>query len=119
MNVVWVEIPVQDIDRAATFYGALFDQTLEPMAYDGRKFAMIEGTDGEVGISLNQFPGFEPSSDGVLVYLNAGDSFDAMLTRIEGAGGSVVIPRSPMSQTSVFATFHDTEGNTVGLYADI
>lgn len=31
MNIVWVEVPVNDINRAATFYGALFDQQLEPM----------------------------------------------------------------------------------------
>ena len=118
MNIVWVEVPVNDINRAATFYGALFDQQLEPMAYDGRKFATIEVSEGQVGLSLNQFEGFNPSNDGVLVYLNAGERFDAMLSRIETEGGKVVIPRSPMSETTVFATFHDTEGNTLALYAE-
>ena len=119
MNVVWVEVPVKDIHRAAKFYGVLFDQQLEPMEYDGRKFATIEVSEGQVGLSLNQFEGFNPSNDGVLVYLNAGEHFDAMLSRIETEGGSVVIPRSPMSETTVFATFNDTEGNTLALYAEV
>lgn len=119
MNVVWVEIPVKDINRAVQFYGMLFDQQLEPMEYDGRKFTMIKVSEGQVGLSLNQFEGFDTSANGPLVYLDAGDGFDTTLTRIEAAGGKVIIPRSPMSETSVFATFSDTEGNTVGLFASL
>lgn len=119
MNVVWVEVPVNDINRAAKFYGALFDQQLEPMEYDGRKFATLEVSEGQVGLSLNQSEGFTPSADGPLVYLNADTRFDDMLSLLEKIGGKVVIPRSPMSETAVYATFNDTEGNTLALYADV
>jgi uncharacterized protein len=119
MNVVWVEVPVKDITRATRFYAALFDQQLSPVEYDGRRFATIEVADGQVGLSLNQFEGFDPSPHGPLVYLNAGARFDGMLSRIEAEGGKVVIPRSPMSETTVFATFSDTEGNTLALYAEL
>ncbi|MEO0561637.1 MAG: VOC family protein [Chloroflexota bacterium] len=119
MQVVWVEVPVTDINRAAKFYGALFDQQLEPMEYDGRKFAMLNVADGQAGLSLNQVEGFNPSADGVLVYLNAGERFDTLLSRLEAEGGKVVIPRSPMSESTVFATFNDTEGNTLALYTEL
>ena len=119
MNVVWVEVPVKDIHRATKFYGALFDQQLTPLDYDGRRLATIEVSDGQVGISLNQFEGFDPSPNGPLVYLNAGARFDSMLSRIEAEGGNVVIPRSPMSETTVFATFRDSESNTLALYAEL
>lgn len=119
MNVVWVEVPVNDINRAARFYGALFDQQLQPTEYNGRRFVSIEVPEGQVGLSLNQCEGFAPGHHGPLVYLNARTQFDMLLSRIESAGGKVVIPRSPMSATSVFATFHDTEGNTLALYAEI
>ena len=119
MNVVWVEVPVKDIYRATGFYGALFDQKLTPIDYDGRRVASIEVSEGQVGLSLNQFEGFDPSPHGPLVYLNAGARFDDMLSRIEAEGGKVIIPRSPMSETTVFATFHDTEGNTLALYTEL
>lgn len=119
MNVVWVEIPAKSIERATKFYSMLFNQLLECVEYDGRKFAVIQSENGKVGLSINQVAGFEPSSDGVLVYLDAGTQFDEMLVRIAGSGGKVVIPRSPMSTTAVFATFLDTEGNTLALYADV
>jgi uncharacterized protein len=92
---------------------------LTPLDYDGRRFATIEVSDGQVGISLNQFEGFDPSPNGPLVYLNVGAQFDSMLSRIEAEGGNVVIPRSPMSETTVFATFRDSEGNTLALYAEL
>jgi uncharacterized protein len=119
MNVVWVEIPVKDIHRATRFYGALFGQQLTPIEYDGRRFASIEVAEGQVGLSLNQFEGFDPSPNGPLVYLNAGVQFDDMVSRIEAEGGKVIIPRSPMSETTVFSTFHDTEGNTLALYTEL
>jgi len=119
MNVVWVEIPVKNIERATAFYGMLFNQSLEHMEYEGRKFAVIQVAEGQVGLSINQVEGFEPSPDGVLVYVNAGAQFDDLLVKIAQHGGKVVIPRSPMSESSVFATFHDTEGNTLALYADV
>lgn len=118
MNVVWVEVPVKDINRAAKFYGALFNQHLEPMEYDGRRFVTIEISNGQVGLSLNQVEGFDPGANGPLVYLDAGVRFDELLPQIEQEGGQVLIPRSPMSETTVFATFTDTEGNTLALYAD-
>ena len=119
MNVVWVEVPAQDIHRAATFYGTLFDQQFEPMDYDGRKFVTLAVGEGQVGLSLNQVEGFDPGPNGPLVYLNVGAQFDALLAQIEGAGGKVLIPRSPMSETAVFATFSDSEGNTLALYAEV
>ncbi len=119
MNVVWVEVPVSDIKRAARFYGALFDQQLETVEYDGRKFATMKVSEGQVGLSLNQFEGFAPSPNGPLVYLNAGARFDDLLALVEKEGGKVVIPRSAMSETTVFATFIDSEGNTLALYAGV
>lgn len=118
MNVVWVEIPAKNIERAIAFYGMLFNQSLEYMEYEGRKFTVIQVAEGQVGLSVNQVAGFEPNPDGVLVYLNAGAQFDDMLVKIAQNGGKVVIPRSPMSESTVFATFNDSEGNTLALYAD-
>lgn len=120
----WVEIPVSDIERAAKFYGALYEQP--PLAvYDDRprKTAMLPGasTDpnaGQVGASLTQVDGFEPSANGTLAYLQV-DDLDAFIGRIAAAGGQVVMPRTSMGENmGYFATFRDSEGNTLALYAE-
>ncbi|GAB4447897.1 MAG: VOC family protein [Anaerolineae bacterium] len=115
---VWVEIPVTDIHRAMRFYGALLEQTLE-LGDDGvRKFAVFTREEGGVGGSLTQATGFEPSADGVLAYIDGGADLSVMLSRVEPAGGKVVIPKTSMGGSGgYYATFRDTEGNTLALYS--
>ena len=37
---------------------------------------------------------FKPSGDGVIIYLNCDGKFDAVLSRVEGAGGAIVEPKN-------------------------
>ncbi len=44
------------------------------------------------------------------------DSIEEALQKVTANGGSVVMDRSPIDETSWWAVFTDPEGNTVGLY---
>jgi predicted enzyme related to lactoylglutathione lyase len=44
------------------------------------------------------------------------DSIDDILARAEELGGKVVTAKSPISETSWWAVFQDSEGNELGLY---
>ena len=60
----------------------------------------------------------QPSTSGTLVYLNAGPSLDAVLARVEAAGGRVTTPRVQLpGDMGCFVHITDTEGNRVGLHA--
>jgi predicted enzyme related to lactoylglutathione lyase len=62
--------------------------------------------------------GIEPSSQGALVYLNAKPSLDAVLARVEAAGGRITTPKVQLpGDMGVFAHVTDTEGNRLGLHA--
>jgi predicted enzyme related to lactoylglutathione lyase len=65
-------------------------------------------------------PSFEPSHQGVHVYLNAGrgNGLETMLERVRALGAEVIIPITPMGNDGRFATFKDTEGNTLSLFAE-
>jgi predicted enzyme related to lactoylglutathione lyase len=115
---IWIEIPVEDIERAARFYSALFEA--EVRCYDDgkRKIAILPGAEGmDVGGSLTQVDGFIPSSNGPLAYIGAGRDLCDMLDRVEPAGGKVVVGKTPMGEFGYFATFHDSEGNTLALHS--
>ena len=120
----WAEIPVADYKRAKAFYEALMDGELQEMdAGEGRKSAVfpMEMNEENVGVSILEMDGFVPNENGVLIYLNAGDDIDGMLERVTAAGGEVVIPRSKMGDNAgggYYATFKDTEGNTLALHAE-
>jgi predicted enzyme related to lactoylglutathione lyase len=52
------------------------------------------------------------------VYLTATPNLDAVLARVEAAGGSVVIGKTALpGEMGAYAHVRDTEGNTVGLHA--
>jgi predicted enzyme related to lactoylglutathione lyase len=71
------------------------------------------------GGTLITAPGFKPAAEGSIVYLNANPSLDAVLARIEPAGGSVALPRTQLPPgMGAYAHILDTEGNRVGLHAD-
>ena len=117
-SIGFVEVPVTDINRAVKFYGTIFDKDLTVNDDGTRKFAVIgDGQDG-VGMSLTQTANFEPSSNGPLIYLGFEESIEDTLKRVEDAGGKTVIAKTSMGDFGFFATFHDTEGNTFGIFAN-
>jgi predicted enzyme related to lactoylglutathione lyase len=117
---VWVEIPVKDIERAVTFYGALFDKELEIVDEWVRRYANLASTDGGAGASINQTQNFDPSDKGTLSYFWVDGSLEAVLAKVKSAGGEVIIAKALISENAdsgYYATFKDTEGNIIGLFS--
>lgn len=121
-NVVgWFEIPVTDMERAVTFYESVLDvslqrQTMGPL--DMAWFPMLDGAMGSPG-SLVKHDFYVPSQEGPLLYFTAhsGDLRNE-LSRVEDAGGSVVVPRKQVSEEyGYMAVITDTEGNRIALHS--
>lgn len=122
MNKVfsWIEIPVQDIERAAKFYGQLFDRELTITDAPPRRMAMLYFEPNEVGGSLLQSPDLKPGNQGIHVYLNAGHGSDleTMIEHVRSLGAEIIVPATPMDDVGRFATFKDIEGNILSLFAE-
>lgn len=121
MNKVfaWIEIPVQDIERAAQFYGQLLDRELIITDAPPRRMATLYFEPNEVGGSLLQSPDLQPGQQGTHVYLNAGRGSDLedMIERVRALGAEIVLPATAMGDDGRFASFRDTEGNLLSLFA--
>ena len=115
----WFEIPARDLDRAARFYETLLGAPLERMSMEGLHMAMFPCEKSGIGgclVAGEQAPA--PVAEGTVVYLNAEPSVDAVLAKVEGAGGSIAIPKTDIGNgMGFFAIVLDTEGNRVGLHA--
>ena len=62
--------------------------------------------------------GYQPSADGVTLYLNGGEDLRIILDKVENNGGKVMVPKTPHADESgFFALFRDTEGNKIGLHS--
>ena len=119
----WFEIPVRDIDRAITFYEALLATTIRRETIGGNALGIIKYDAESVGGCLCRFQDAkapQPSLDGALVYLNAGPSLDAALSRAESLGARITTPKVTLpGDMGCFAHIVDTEGNRVGLHARV
>jgi len=117
----WFEIPAADINRASKFYGTIFNHQMVDMGEQmGMKMSgfptAMDG--GHVSGSLVQGPNHKPSADGAVVYLNANPDMQAVLDRIEPAGGKVIMPKTQISdEIGAMAFFIDSEGNRVALHS--
>jgi predicted enzyme related to lactoylglutathione lyase len=83
---------------------------------DGFQVGMFPSEDGVSG-SIIQGEGHVPSTDGTVVYLNAGADLSVVLDRVEAAGGQVVAPKTSIGENGFMAYIKDSEGNRVGLHS--
>ena len=117
--VVWVEIPVLDLERARSFYATVFDYPAADITDDGvRRTATLFGgsQEGQPGFSLNQTKDFTPSDKGPLLYLQVGEAMEPALAKVKAAGGAILTPKTSMGDAGSYALIRDTEGNVLALY---
>lgn len=114
--ISWFEIPATDINRARNFYGSILGIEFHTIEMMGTQMAMFPTE--SAGGAIVQGADYTPSSDGAVVYLNAGDDLDTPLRKVENAGGKVIVPKTHIGdEMGYFAMFIDTEGNKVALHS--
>ncbi len=118
-NVInWFEIPATKLERAVKFYEAVLKNTLKTEDFMGMKMAIFKHSEGKyVGGALVEAEHFVPSDTGTIVYINAGDDLNTILSRIEGAGGRIIMPKTSIGEPGYIAMFIDSEGNKIGLHS--
>lgn len=116
--LAWFEIPAVDLERAVAFYNAILaielQQIPETKMYAFPVPDMSKDLSGAVVYEENH----KPSQDGALLYLSAEGQLDAVLSRVEAAGGSIVLPRTDISPFGFMAYIIDSEGNRIGLQSN-
>jgi uncharacterized protein len=119
--ISWFEIPSIDLERATKFYETIFGISLQPMDFPNLKMRNFPVEDMMTGISgavvLSDF--HKPSAnEGVLIYLNANPDVALVLTRVEVAGGKIIVPKTEISpEIGFMAVIMDTEGNRIALHS--
>ncbi|MEJ3653252.1 VOC family protein [Actinomycetes bacterium KLBMP 9759] len=117
-KVVWFDIPVTDMDRAIGFYRTLTGQELTRLPVgEGQETALFQTEEGGSAGCLWAAPEDEPSHYGSRVYFDAGPRLEDWLSRVEPAGGRVLVGRTPIGDLGYYAYIEDSEGNRVGLNA--
>jgi hypothetical protein len=111
-RVIHFEIPAANPERAAAFYTKAFGWKFEkwpgPMEY----WMVVTGSDGAPGINGGML-----RNDNVKTTTNTigVDSLDKSIETVTKAGGTLIMPRTPIPTIGYFAYCQDTEGNLFGM----
>ena len=114
----WFEIPVNNFNKAKSFYETILGAEMQVMEMPGMKSAFFPADlQNGIGGCIMKGQGYEPSNKGSIIYLNGGDDLSVPLSKVEKAGGKIVMPKTAIGQNGFMAHFEDTEGNRVALHS--
>ena len=114
----WFEIPASNFARAVQFYGSVFKAEMHSQEINGIEMAFFPADQDKVGGAVCHGEFYTPSADGSIVYLNGGEDLSDRLSRVEPAGGKVVMPKTKINdEVGYIAMFMDTEGNRVAFHS--
>ena len=117
-QIVWVDIPVKDLDRAIKFYSAVLGAPVKKEQLPEMAIGILPHQDGEVGGCLFKSDTDEPSTKGPLLYLNANGRLDQAIGTVEANGGKIVQPKHQIGPYGSRAIILDSEGNRIALHSD-
>jgi predicted enzyme related to lactoylglutathione lyase len=108
------------MDRAARFYEAVFQQTLNPLPSPDPQMEMrmlsgdmtMHGANG----ALVKHPMKKPTTEGVLVYFSCEDCATQQALAVEH-GGKIYKPKFSIGANGFIAIIGDSEGNAIGLHS--
>ena len=119
MNTInWFEIPVIGFNRAKKFYESVLGITIMEQEIGGALMGFLgDSTQGVTG-AIVKHELYQPSENGVLIYLNAGEDLTPALARAEAGGGTVLIAKTTISDAiGCMAVFRDLDGNRIALHS--
>jgi predicted enzyme related to lactoylglutathione lyase len=116
--VGWFEIYVDDMDRAKTFYEAVFGHPLHKIGgegFDMYAFEQNRTTYGAAG-ALVKMDGVKAGGNSVLVYFHTPDcAIEAQ--RAADHGGTIVRPKFSIGEHGFIALATDSEGTMIGIHS--
>jgi uncharacterized protein len=110
--IVHWELMVADLDKAREFYANVFDWKVEAMpAFAG--YPMVDPGKEPRGAMMVK-PELAPAY-ALNVYFGV-DSVEQVLTRAVGAGGTLLVPETPIEGVGAWGMFADPDGIPIGVF---
>jgi predicted enzyme related to lactoylglutathione lyase len=113
-RVYYFEMPVEDFDRAITFYATVFGwKVTKEDRPSGPYYAVNTGDASKPGINGSFFKkdeGWNHISNVISV-----EDIDDIIKKIKKLGGEIIFPKTVINGVGYLAYFNDPEGNTFGM----
>lgn len=115
-TLVWLDIPVTDLDRAIAFYSQVLSRPLDDYR-PGQPMAVFHSPGGAVSAALLKTEDALPGAEGPLPYLNCAGRLKQAVSQVRLNGGRVVRDIHGMEPFGQRAIVIDSEGNRVALHS--
>jgi len=117
-GITWFEIPALGFQRAKKFYETVLEVPVHEQEVGQALMGFLGTHEDGINGAIVAHEWYIPSEHGVLIYLDAGEDLNHMLARAEGAGASVIISKTRISEDMGYmAVFRDPEGNRIALHS--
>lgn len=113
-NIVWFNVPADNLKRAQKFYSSLFGWKINPFCGMNDFLEIDTGGPDESpngGLALRKSEG----QHGITNFISV-DSIDKYLAKTEKLGGRINAHKTAVPQMGYFAICQDSEANVFGLW---
>jgi predicted enzyme related to lactoylglutathione lyase len=118
-RVVWFELLVDDVEAGAAYYRDALGWSSQPFGLVGGDYRLLspgEGAEPIAGLVHSNAAVPTRTCAGPVPYVEV-DGLDAVLARVEAAGGQIRVPPQPVDDSGRFAIVADRWGNRLGLWS--
>ncbi len=112
-KVVHFEIPCDNPEKTMDFFKEVFGWTFQQFGTE-QYWSVITGDENSPGINGGLMKKRDPNQP-VVNSIDV-ENIDDYITRIEKAGGNIVVPKMPIPTVGWLAYFTDPDGNIHGVY---
>jgi predicted enzyme related to lactoylglutathione lyase len=106
----WYQIPAKDFQRAVKFYEAVLGIKIHAQEMNGMKVGFMPQEGDAVGGAIMAGPGQVPADTGVTIYFKGGEDLAVPLSRVQPAGGRVVMPKTLISKQRTYRAVSGRRG---------
>lgn len=119
--VVWFEVYVNNIDRAAKFYEEVLQVALEDMSDPTDSSVQMKGFPSDIenygaAGALTKMDGVKPATNGTVVYFGCEDC-NVLEKRAADNGGEIIQSKMSIGEHGFVTIIKDTEGNSIGFHS--
>ena len=116
-QLVWVDIPVLDLDRAIKFYSSILGAPVRKQEHPGTVIGLLPGEDPDATGCLHVSDVDRPSDHGPLIYLNCQGRLEEAIAAVTPGGGKILLGKEPIEPFGFRSIILDTEGNRIALHS--
>ena len=115
-QIVWVDMPVLNLDRAIAFYSAILGNEVKKESFQDCAFGLLPHAQTNVSGCLVEMDESHISQKGPLLYFNANGRIEEAIELTTQLGGEILEPLMDMGEHGKRVVIAYSEGNRIALH---